>query len=86
MIKEIVLSVIESERNYQENMMSKVDRSDMIELSLGDTLSAISYNLGQANASWYKDSTSCENTIRFLRKIAALAVQAGEKYGMPSRN
>ena len=59
----------------------------MIEdLHVGDTITAIQYNLNIAREEWYKGSVPHQETMEYLRKVAGLIVQAGEKYGMPSRN
>lgn len=81
-----VFSVIDSERDYQEKMGDRETRPDMVEtLSVGDTLSAIRYNLNKAEENWYHGSAPHEGAMDFLRKIAGLTVQAGENFGMPLR-
>lgn len=86
MIRNEVYKAISSERDYQDEMSKKPYRPDMIEdMHIGDILSAITYNLNQANAAWYKGSVPHTESVMFLRKIAALCVKAGEIYGMPFR-
>jgi hypothetical protein len=81
-----VYSAIDSERDYQDNLIARLDRPDMIpDLHIGDTLSAIQYNLDKAREAWYKGSVPHEEAMEYLRKIAGLCVQAGENYGMAKR-
>ena len=82
-----VYEVIDTERNFQNEMTLRSDRPDMIEdLHVGDTLTAIQVNLDKAKEAWYKGSVPHKDTMEYLRKVAGLVVQAGEKYGMPKRN
>jgi hypothetical protein len=86
MKRELVYNAIDSERAYQDEMSSRDNRPDMIEdMHLGDILSAISYNLNLANAAWYKGSFPYQESMEYIRKIAALCVKAGEMNGMPLR-
>lgn len=86
MTRELVYKAIDSERDYQVRMSDDPSRPDMNpHLSVGDTLSAIQYNLNKAHEAWYKGSIPHQETLDLLRKIAALCVQAGEMYGMPER-
>jgi hypothetical protein len=78
---------IDTERQFQIDMTAKESRPDMIEdLHVGDTLSAIQYNLDLARKAWYHGSTPHQGAMDYLRKIAGLCVQAGEKNGMPNRD
>jgi len=82
-----VYKAIDSERQFQDDMTAKEDRPDMIkDLHVGDTLSAIQYNLDLARKAWYYGSVPHEGAMDYLRKVAGLCVQAGEKHGMPHRN
>ena len=86
MKRQEVYFAIESERGYQESMKKDVNRTDILEdFHTGDTLAAIQYNLNKAIETWYKEPAPYQNTLTYLRKIAALTVQLGEKYGMPER-
>jgi len=86
MTREEVYKVIDTERDFQEKMIADPTRPDMIQdLHVGDTITAIQYNLNKALEAWYKGSVPHQYTMEFLRKIAALCVQAGETYGMPQR-
>ena len=81
-----VYEAIDSERDYQEEMTKRDDRPDMIDdLHIGDTITAIQYNLNKAQEQWYIGSVPHQEAIKYLRKIAALCVKAGESYGMPKR-
>ena len=86
MSRQDVYEAFESERYYQEKQIENDDRPDMIEdLHIGDTLTAIRYNLRIAEEAWYSGSTPHQETMEYLRKIGGLIVQAGEKYGIPER-
>jgi hypothetical protein len=81
-----VFDVIKGEREYQDRMVQKNNRPDMVEdLHVGDTLTAIRHNLTKAEEAWYKGSTPHPETMGYLRKVAGLIVQAGENFGMPTR-
>jgi hypothetical protein len=81
-----VYEVIDTERDFQNEMTLRDDRPDMIkELHVGDTLSAIQYNLDLARKNWYHGAEPHEGAMEYLRKVSGLCVQAGEKYGMPKR-
>jgi hypothetical protein len=81
-----VFDVIKTEREYQDAMIKKSDRPDMVpELNVGATLTAIRHNLRLAEEEWYKGSAPHQSTMGYLRKIAGLIVQAGEVNGMPER-
>ena len=87
MERQEVYKVLDTERDYQEEMTADKTRPDMIEdLHIGDTLSAIEHNLKKARDEWYKGAVPHQEAIMYLRKIAGLCVQAGEKHGMPRRN
>ncbi len=81
-----IYKVIDGERNYQNSMIIDPDRPDMIEdLHLGDTLTAIQFNLDKARQEWYIGSVPHEKSMQYLRKIAGLIVQIAEKNGLPKR-
>ncbi len=81
-----VYYAIDSERDFQDEMTKRSDRPDMIDdLHVGDTITAIRYNLDKATSEWYKGAVPHQNTLEYFRKIASLCVKAGETYGMPKR-
>lgn len=81
-----ILNIVSQERDYQEAETKKIERPDMIEnFGMGDTLSAIQYNLDKARENWYIEAKPYPNTTSYLRKVAALCVKAGEAYGMTER-
>jgi hypothetical protein len=81
-----VYQAIDTEREFQNELTENSKRPDMIEdFHVGDALSAIRYNLNKAEDCWYIGSTPHQDAITYLRKIAAICVNIGEKYGMPSR-
>ena len=81
-----VYKAIDTERDFQIDMTAREDRPDMIEdLHVGDTITAIQINLNKAGKAWYSNSVPHQEAMEYLRKIAGLIVQAGEKYGMPDR-
>jgi len=86
MTREDVFRAIDSERDYQELAKQDSTRPDILEeFHAGDTLAAIQYNLNKALDAWYKEPAPYNNSLVYLRKIAGLTVQLGEKYGMPER-
>lgn len=86
MKRQDVYAAIDSERNFQDELTAREDRPDMIpDLHVGDTLAAIQFNLTKAIEAWYVHAVPHENALKYMRKIAALCVKAGETYGMPSR-
>ncbi len=81
-----VYDAIDTERDYQDIMTNNPTVTDMIEnFRIGDALSAMQVNLAKAHAVWYADSAPYQNTMTYLRKIAAICVNMGEQYGMPER-
>jgi hypothetical protein len=84
-LKEVFEAVL-SERQYQDRETLKESRPDMIDMNMGDILLAIEENASKARKTWYYDSEPYQETIEYLRKIAALCFKAGEKYGMRERN
>ena len=86
MTRDLVFKVIDEERMYQEKMAADENRPDMAPvLSVGETILAIQHNVNQAASAWYTGANPHESAMEHLRKIAALCVQAGEHFGMPSR-
>jgi hypothetical protein len=87
MSREDVYKAIDTERDYQEKLIRDPSRPGMVEdLSLGDILTAMRHNLAKAEASWYAEADPHTETMTYLRKVGALAVQAGEVNGMPIRS
>lgn len=84
--RETIFKTISEERDFQERLKADDTRPDIIsDFHIGDTLSAIQHNLELARSFWYNGSAPHTDTTKYLRKIAALCVQAGENYGMPRR-
>ena len=80
-----VIAIIENERNYQEANKGK-DESHIVEdFPLSAGLEAIRYNMEKANQSWYVEKAPYPNAMSYLRKVAAICIQMGEKYGMTPR-
>lgn len=81
-----ILNTVKGEREYQRRLSRQTTRPDMVQkMTIGDTLSAIQYNLDRARQEWYVGSDPHPDAMAYLRKVAALCVQAGEVYGMPER-
>jgi hypothetical protein len=79
-------AAINSERDYQDAMTSRTDRPDMIDpMPLPAILLAMEKCLLDARTRWYSDAAPYQDTMQHVRKIAGLAVKAGERYGMPPR-
>lgn len=86
MKRQEVYEAIDSERDFQDALTADVTRPDMIDdLHVGDTISAIEYNLNKAREAWYIDAVPHQESLKYFRKIAALCVKAGEVYGLPKR-
>lgn len=81
-----VYKAIDSERDFQDKLTADPNRPDMIDvLHMGDALTAIKYNLDKAIETWYRDAIPYQNTLEYLRKIAALIVRQAEVHGIPER-
>jgi len=83
-----VYKAVDSERDYQTKMTEATNRPDMIsEFNISTALLAMEETLTRARATWYHDNPDdkYQRTMEHLRKIAGMAVQMGEKYGMPNR-
>jgi hypothetical protein len=85
MERDKVIDAVDGEREYQTDMAARGDNHVVPRISLGDTITAMQYNLDAARSEWYTSRKPHENAMHFVRKIAALAIQAGEQYGMPRR-
>lgn len=87
MSREEVFGVLSNERDFQNQMVADTSRPDMIEdFHVGDGLTAIQYNLRKAEEVWYKGAVPHTEAMHYLRKVAGIIVQLGERYGMPDRN
>lgn len=81
-----VYTAIDSERTYQDAMTERADRPDMVaDMPLSSILLAMERLLHDARHQWYSESEPYEETMHLVRKVAGLAVKAGEQHGMPSR-
>ena len=86
MTEEEVFKVLSGERSFQKKMVADVSRPDMIDdFHVGDGLTAINYNLRKAEEAWYKGAVPHTEAMEYLRKVAGIVVQLGERYGMPER-
>jgi hypothetical protein len=87
MKRDEVYKVIDTERDYQEEMIRNEYKPDIIDdLHLGDTIAAMQYNLDKAREEWYKNAVPHVTSMEYIRKICALGVQIAEKQGMPVRS
>jgi len=80
-----VYDAIDSERDFQEVNKANPDSHIVEDFNLGDAISAIHVKLDIARGRWYSGVIPHEKSMEELRKIAAICVQMGEKYGMPCR-
>lgn len=80
-----VYEAIESERRYQDSGKRDDESHIVQDFPLGSALVAIQYKLDAAIGLWYGGTAPHEDSIKELRKIAAICVQMGEKYGMEKR-
>lgn len=81
-----VYDAINGERDYQDEMTALSDRPDMVDpMPLPAIILAMEHCLSEARKQWYSDAEPYQPTMHLVRKVAALAVKAGEQYGMPTR-
>ena len=80
-----VYNVIEGERHWQEAMKDKEESHVVEDFPLSSAMEAIRYNLEKANEKWYVNKAPFNEAMHHVRKIAAICIQMGEKYGMPPR-
>lgn len=73
------------ERRFQDEQTESPVNPAMVPLGMSGILLAIDANVGWAKEAWYTDSAPYRDTGAFLRKIGALVIQAGEKFGLPPR-
>ena len=85
-IRKEVYAAIDSERDFQDNAIKGGGTHIVKEFPLGSALSAIQHKLDIARSCWYGGVTPHQDSMEELRKIAAVCVQMGEQYGMPSRD
>lgn len=86
MKREEVFDIVSGERDFQNLMVAHPSRPDVIEdFHIGDGLTAINYNLRKAEEAWYKGAVPHTEAMDYLRKVAGIIVQLGERYGIPER-
>lgn len=86
MKRQEVYKIIDQERDYQDKLIADNRRKDIKPvLTVGETISAIDYNLTEARGFWYHNSDPQKKSMEYIRKIAALCVQLAESYDMPER-
>lgn len=83
--REEVYEAIDSERNYQDMLISILSQEDMHELAMGEHLAVLNKLINDAHDAWYSDAAPYPDTMPLIRKIAGVCVQAMEKYGAPER-
>lgn len=84
--KSSALSAVMEERAFQidQGVKSSVKNMKPV-LSVGETIVAINYNMEKAAAAWYIGAEPHPDAMKYLRKVCALALQAGEHHGFPRR-
>lgn len=80
-----VYESIDSERNYQEFQKQNKQSHVVRDFPMGSAISAIEYNLNKVRDMWYNTTDPHMDSMEYFRKIAAICVQMGERYGMPPR-
>jgi hypothetical protein len=80
--REQVYSIIDSERDYQEEMKKLCFWQETH--SVGDFLTMIRHYSAKADAAW-NEHTGEEIASDFIRKIAGIAVACMEQNGAPRR-
>jgi hypothetical protein len=83
--RQATYNAINSERDYQDTLVGDPSHPEMVDIGLGDTMVAIQYNIDKAIEEWYREGAPYPRAMNYMRKVAALAVRAGEKFGMPER-
>jgi hypothetical protein len=84
-IRETAYNAIDSERAYQEAQRGNAKRHEgQPAMKPGELILCMEKCLQDARDAWYKPDGG-EACLPFLRKVAALAVQAMENYGAPRR-
>lgn len=79
-----VYRAINSEREYQDNLWP--DHGDTSNpLTIGEFLLLIEEYASKARKEWVVESKPEDNTLEFMRKIAAIAVNCMEQHGAPLR-
>ena len=89
MDRNVVYKALDTEREYQDEMIASDARADMVDnFSLGQAILAMEHLLAEARSFWYVDNPqeNFQTTMHRIRKVAGVAVQMGEKYGMPDRD
>lgn len=86
MTRQDVLAAISDERDFQEEILTAGRADIRPDLQLGSVIAAMEHNLHLARTAWYGGSGDHPEAMGYLRKTAALAVQAGENFGMPKRD
>lgn len=86
MTREEVIESIQTEQDYVNRLAADLAHPEMREdLSMGDILTIIRYNLAKAEEAFYKEPAPYIETTNFLRKIANTSIRAGEKWQMLPR-
>lgn len=86
MTREEVFAAISGERDYQEAQGQDDESHVKPEITMGETLAAIAHNLHLARGVWYgSNDVNHQGAMEYLRKVAALVVQFGERNGIPKR-
>lgn len=82
MTREEVYDSISTERDYQNQSIGKPNSYIVQDFPLGSALSAIRQKLDIAQTKWYSETEPYPEAMEEIRKIAAICVQMGERYGM----
>lgn len=85
MTRQEAYSVVDSERDYQDYMEAKGDNHVVPNQHAGDRLLAIKHNLDLAIMEWYMERAPFQDTMDYVRKIAALSIRLIEEHGCGKR-
>lgn len=85
MQRKYVLNVISKECEYVDSKKGSPDSHIVEDFPLSAGMEAIRYNLDKANEAWYNEKAPYPTAMEYIRKIAGICVQMGERYGMPYR-
>lgn len=83
--REIVYSVIDGERNYQDAGQGNAERHEgMPDMTPGEIILCMEKLLDDARRTWYSPNGG-KACLHDIRKIAAMGVQCMELHGAPHR-
>ncbi|BAV39157.1 hypothetical protein BPT24_035 [Tenacibaculum phage pT24] len=80
-----IYDVVNTELDYIKNHEPKNDSHIVENFPLSSGMEAIRYNLDKANREWYNEHEPYKSAMNYIRKVGAICIKMGMKYGMPER-